>query len=479
MDADASWAGAQLEALYAGNHGTHVGGPVDYLGWFRWSSDWRCYMANGMTKEQAFDKVKAEILGIWGASPQPGPTPVPGIGFKGYSRTFGRSFGDDSGPRIVHGCSWFPALVEAHWDFDRFQRQLDVIAQHQMYVRILWRLNGWYWTSTGLTVDPLRDAWFDSTLEKVLKAARDRGLRVNLSSGDMTNCSWAQMQEMFRRVSAISASVDQQTVWLTAITNEMRGTWEGKESDENVEKMRQLTKLTMAVYPWNHHAGSDPGEMDEAGMRRLAPSPCNAALIHTRPGGTIADFLRRTYNNAYENYPDLPIVEDEPSGPNEVLPGPNTGLVYEPIDRPEEIFPLYTKQALVGSASTYFNGPALVSRQPLESTWGFKELPALWRQMGIPQNVGHGRLVPGHKSDAPIRIGSGADRCDSVICPGEQLAFGVISGGHDWRVPSGWNADVTFYDAYGRESTLRVSEGQTLVSTNGAHDPVVLRMVRR
>lgn len=430
-------------------------------------------------------------VAIWAAStgafrigpvtPEPVPVPTPGYVrlFEGYSRTYGRSFGDDSGPRIVHGCSWFPALVEAHWDWDRFYRQLVVIAQHQMYVRILWRLNGWKWTESGLTVDPLRDSWFDATLRRVLEACRDLGLRVNLASGDMNNCSWAQQQEMFTRVASIAASVDEQTVWLMGGVNEMRGTWAPGETDENVDRLRQLAQLTKTIYPWNHHAGSDPGDMAKAGMIRLAPSPCNAALVHTRPGGTIADFLRRTFNNQYENQPGLPIVEDEPSGPNGPPAGPDSQLVYQPIDRPADIFALYTMQVLAGSASTYFNDPALVSRQPLESTWGFRELPALWRQMGLPQDVGQGRLVHGGLHDAPVRIGTGAERCDSVICLGDRLAFAIISGGRDWRVPSGWDADVTVYSASGNQLQFRVSAGQTLLTSDGPHDPVVLRLDRR
>jgi len=426
----------------------------------------------------------ASSTGTFSVNPVPTPLPVPPVvpgavkQLQGYTRTYGRSFGDDSGPRVVHGCSWFPALIEAHWDWDRFHRQLVIIAQHQQYVRILWRLNGWKWTTTGLTVDPLRDTWFDATLRKVLIACRDLGLRVNLSSGDMNNASWVQLQEMFTRVAQISASVDQQTVWLSAIANEMRGTWSPGETDDNVAKMADLSTITQRYYPWNHHAGSDPGDMDRAGMIRLAPSPCNTALVHTRPGGDITNFVRRTFNNAYENYPNLPIVEDEPSGPNGSHQGPNSQLVYQPIERPEELFALYTMQVLVGSASTYFNDPALVSRQPLESTWGFKELPELWRKMGIPEDVGQGILKPGHHIDAPIKIGIGAERADSVICPGGKVAFGIVHGGSNWNVPSGWDAEATFFKADGSTTSKRVRVGETLASSNGPRDPLVIRLTR-
>ena len=132
----------------------------------------------------------------------------------------------------------------------------------------------------------------------------------------------------------------------------------------------------------------------------------------------------------------------------------------------------------ITSASTYFSGPALVSRQPLDSTWGLKELPQLWRSMEIPEDVGQGTLVPGHKVDAPIRIGQGAERCDSVVCPGGRVAFGVVHGGVDWRVPSGWDADATLFKHDGSRADYRVRAGETLIQTTGTHDPVVVRLVR-
>lgn len=406
--------------------------------------------------------------------------------FVGAVRRIGRSFGDDSGPRILHGCSWFPALCIMQQDRNEALRQLDRIAAHQHYVRILWRLNGWHWSGDGshpsanLTVDPIRDTWFEMVLRDFLTEANARGLRVNLSTGDMNGWSEAQQDYWFRRVSEIAASVSPEVVWLNAVANEMRGTWSGgNEDDYQINRMSHLMKIMKAAYPNAQLAGSDPGSMDKEGMMRLAPSPATVALIHTRPGGGITDFLRRTYNNHYENYPGMPVVEDEPSGPNGTYNGPFSQKMYQPIERPIDLFALYTMQVLVGSASTYFNDPALLTRQPLDSTWGFKELPELWRQMEIPQDVGQGRLVPGHKANAPIRIGSGAERCDSVICPGDEVAFGIIHGGGNWNIPSGWDADATFYNAQGEFGKKRVRVGEQLVASGAGHtDPLVVRLTR-
>jgi hypothetical protein len=42
--------------------------------------------------------------------------------------------------------------------------------------------------------------------------------------------------------------------------------------------------------------------------------------------------------------------------------------------------------ALTGQASVYFNGPAVRSHAPLESTWGFTQLPALFAHQ-LPEDL--------------------------------------------------------------------------------------------
>lgn len=484
LDAEARRFGAQLTALYGADHGTHVAGPVDVLGWVRWGSEYRFHRA-ALSHDDAWQQIRDSILGIWGAA-SPVPVPAPGgpvRPIRGYTRTFGRSFGDDSGPRILHGGSWFPALVIAHQDFDAFRRQLDRTVPYWQYHRWLWRLNGWKWTESGLTIDPIRDPWFEETLRTALLEAKARGLRVNLSSGDMNDWSDSQAEHWFRRVAEIARDVDEQTVWLHAITNEMAGTWRPGETDANVARGADLLRIVTGIYPWNHHAVSDPESRDKAGMQRITPAPATAALIHdlrwmSDHDRDISHAIRRAFNTMYENYPGRPIVQDEPAGPNGTFTGPYSHLVYQPFERPADLFPLYTMHVLTGQASTYFSDPALLSRQPLDSTWGAKELPTLWRAMAIPENIGQGALTPGHKSDAPIRIGSGADRCDSVIAPGGTVAFGIVHGGRDWNVPSGWDAEATFFRADGSVTAKTVRAGETLLHTVGTHDPVVVRLTR-
>lgn len=437
---------------------------------------------------------------VWGSAsdafsvkPAPAPEPIPVAPVRqlqGYARTFGASFGDDSGPRILHGCSWFPALCIEQQDPDECSRQLDRIMPYQQYVRVLWRLNGWHWggdathASANLSVDPVRDPWFEAVLYRFLMKCKQRGIRVNLSSGDMERWTEAQMEHWFRRVAEVSRDVDQQTVWLQAITNEMRGTWRyppfdnnNGETPEHVEFGRHLMRIVKAAYPWNHHALSDSQDQDKAGMQRLSPAPATCALMHdVRHDETSA--LRHAFNTRYENYPGLPIVQDEPTGPNGSFAGAFSRLVYQPIEDRQTLFALYTIHVMTGQASTYFNDPSLCSRQPLDSTWGFKELPSLWRQMGIPEDVGQGTPKPGHHKDAPLQVGGGVDRADSMICLGGNVAFGVVHGGTDWDVRSGWDADVTMFKHDGTEATFKVKAGERIAQTSKPVPPAVVRMVR-
>lgn len=396
----------------------------------------------------------------------------------GQVRAIGRSFGDATGPRIVHGCSDFAALPKFHQDRDKALRELDTIAAHQQYVRVLWRLNGWMWSGEGsrwpsanLSVDPARDGWYDEVLRAYLTACHERGLRVNLSAGDMNNWSQAQMEDGFRRTAQIAASVSPELVWLGAVTNEMRGTWSDSMEEYERDKFRerqdyigraaQLLAIWQQHYPWGMRAISDPFTQDRVGMQRLSIAPATCALIHDVRWET-KDAIRRAFNSQYENYPGKPVVQDEPTGPNGSPPhGPFTRHVYQPIEDHDDLLAIYTMHALTGQASTYFNDPALVSREPIDSTWGFKQIPAAWRAMEIPEDIGQGVLKPGHHADAPLRVtDSGAERADSMVQG--SYAIGVISGGERWRVRAGWDAEATAYTAAGVVWEGRVSRGQVL-----------------
>lgn len=403
---------------------------------------------------------------------------------EGQVSRHGRSFADSSGPCIIHGCSDFAALVKFHEDRDKSLRELDVISQHQQYVRVLWRLNGWLWggepgkyPSSGLTVDPIRDGWFDDALRGYLQACHDRGLRVNLSTGDMFNWSHSQSEDCFRRVAQIAASISPDVVWLGAAANELRGTSPGNSgghaSNENLRWCEDLMRIWEQHYPWGMRAITDDGG-SKVEMKRASGGNATCSLIHD-VRWTIVDALRRCFNTLYENYPDKPVVQDEPTGPNGSPPHNEfTRKVYQPTENHSELLALYTMHIITGQASTYFNDPALVSREPIDDTWGFKEIPAFWRQMEIPQDIGQGVLTPGHKAEAPLQVtNSGAQRADSMVLGNYNI--GIISGGQSWKVRSGKRGRATAFTADGVVWEDNVDRGQTLPVSGPI--PTIIRII--
>jgi hypothetical protein len=386
----------------------------------------------------------------------------------------GRSFKDATGPRIVHGCSDFGALPKFNEDRDKYLRQLDVTAKYQQYTRLAWRLNGWKYTDTGLTVDPIRDSWFEGALRGVLQAHQDRGLKVNLSSFDMNNWATGDMDHWFRRVAEIASDYGD-TVWLSALTNEMQGTWEPGETPEHVQEGHRLMGIWREVYGRGCWAVSDPASRSEEGMNALAG---NTALIHDQRW-EIHDAIRHCFNTMYENYPGCPVVQDEPTGPNGSPPYSDfTRLVYQPIEDHDELFALYTMMVLTGQAATYFNDPALVSREPLDSTWGFKELPELWRSLEIPQDIGQGDLGAGHTGAGLMDVmNSHAGRADSMSRGGYHL--GVIShawDGEEWRVKALKTGRYSLWYATGMAWEGHLSHGQVIPTPPG-FVPVVVRCI--
>ena len=372
----------------------------------------------------------------------------------------GKSFKDESGPRIVHGCSDFGAIIKYHENRDSYLKTLDTIAAHQQFVRVAWRLNGGLWESSGLTVDPIEHTWWADAVRGLLKACSDRNLRVNLSCMDMYNWSEDEAYKYITQLAQIAESVSHEVVILHE-WNEMRGTVPGGESESGVNLLRDLTRKWQEYYPWCLRGLSDPGSQDKTGMKNLAQDPANVAIIHN-VRWYANDAIRRAFNAVYENWPDKPIVEGEPTGPNGSPPhNAFTRQVYQPIEEHDDLLAIYTQHILSGQMSTYFNDPALYSREPIDSTWGFKEIPELWRKMEIPENIGQGELFPGHWNNAPLQvIGSNAERADGTEIDGE--FFGIISGGNNWKVKSGRDGELTLYQASGEIHYGRISAGERI-----------------
>ena len=380
---------------------------------------------------------------------------------QGEVRTINRSFGDNSGPRYIHICTDFGGFVKYHEDRDACLRTLDIVAQHQQGIRAAYRLNGGYWTDSGLTIDPIRDGWWEETVDGYVRACNDRGLKIDLMCADMYNWSDQQAEDNIRRLGQICAGISHDVV-LVHEWNEMRGTWPGGEED--TAKLQRLAEVWESVYPWALNGGSDPGDQARDGMKALSPGPCNIGLVHnTRWYAT--DGIRRAFNIIYENYPDEPVMEGEPTGPED--PAPDGGfnrLVYQPIEDYNDLAAIYSMHIFTGQISTYFSDPSLASRRPLDETWGFKELPKLWQEeMEVPEDIGQGTPLHGGRAEAPVNvIDSNADRADTMTCPNGWV-YGAISGQNgNWKVKSKRDGQLTCWQGNTRVHDGHISNGETI-----------------
>jgi hypothetical protein len=287
-------------------------------------------------------------------------------------------------------------------------------------------------------------------------------MQLSFPSGERSGAE----REMYQRIAGLCASVDQTTVSWTRIWNEG---WQNAATP-TPRYAAELSRIWQAIYPWGAHALSDPfgapgGSEDyehPAGLDAWSIAPSNCTLVH----GT-RDFphsLRRCFNLSYDERTGQRshwlLNQDEPVGA-----GPD---VYARDDDPRHLFALYSLHLICGQMTTFFGGHGLKSwRAPgdLSKDWGFRELPTLWADMAIPEDIQTWTIKPGHQGDSaiyPTRFadrGDGPERCDGAQTGAD--AWFVVSGGRGvWEMRSRRDADVRVWSHRGvvREGPASVGE---------------------
>jgi hypothetical protein len=95
----------------------------------------------------------------------------------------------------------------------------------------------------------------------------------------------------------------------------------------------------------------------------------------------VATALKHTFGLVYYegNWRGFPKAfwEGEPAGPGQDS--------FDRMDDPASLTALYGEMAWTGQASVRFQGAAVRSRQPLESEWGFTELPQILAN--LPEDI--------------------------------------------------------------------------------------------
>jgi hypothetical protein len=456
--------------------------PVDPEG-YGWMRVYFWHRAAGDDHERSVNKMLDAIRQAVGHAPpvvEPQrpvePPPVgprridmkPLVGF--LRRGPNNSFADDSGPRRVGVCSWFPALRIFRDTPDEAMRQMDRMVGRWQGARVFWHLADPWWK--GLEVDP---KWhnFDALFRLFLEQMWARGLRVSLTCGDMQYIPSREHRALYRRIAQLCADVNQQVVCLSGMVNEARV---NSNEKEDWTYWAGLSREWQQIYPWGQHGLSDPGDQEEpAGLIACSREPATVALLHgTRH--TPVDAIRRAFNVRYEAHIGKPIVEDEPTGTGDD--------VYQPVDDPAWLFGIYTMKIITGQMVTFFGGAALRNRQSLESDWGFTQLPALWNQMGIPEDIGTWELTPGHRNVAPLGVrtfadqGIGPHRVDQAVSG--NMAIAVVYGGvGEWRLFSRlWDAHYRVFSHSGILAEGHVRRGEDLTQLNASHRALVVVLTK-
>lgn len=367
---------------------------------FRWFTRYG-YSCRNMPEPEAANKHIAELHRALNPEPQPEPGQPTNRPLIGPLRVESKLFRDDSGWRRVLFCSWFPALRILRDNPQEFERQINAIAgANYQGIRVFLAVGGWqpYWD--GREVVPVRfqkasfvdnhlrpkfdgpviEAWpdYDDLLRTLLRACRSRKLRLHVTTGDCQilfplQSDQSRELDFHRRVSRICAEEGgTEIIALAEATNEFPLNRYGGESSESIAQMGHILDIWRQAIPGVLTAqGAIPQNEEPVALEKACTHGELCAVHPTRD--PFPTCLKRTfglvyYEGSYRSFPK-PFWEGEPAGPGQDS--------YARLDDPASLVALYACHGITGQASNRFQGAAVRSLQPLESEWGFTELPAL------------------------------------------------------------------------------------------------------
>lgn len=374
---------------------------------FVWPQRTAFDIAKGMTKEASLAKHVADLHRDLNppAPVEPGqPTSRPLVG---PLRIENKLFRDDTGYRRVFFCSWFPALRILRDNPAEFERQMNVIAAAGYQgIRVFLAVGGWddywngrevcpvaftkwKWTGNHLRTDSYGariEAWpdYDELLRRLLRACRSRKLRLHVSTGDMQiicpdGNAEVELHRRFARLCAEEGALEVAAV--AGDTNEFPINHAGGSSQQSIDQLGRVLRVWSDTLPGVlTMQGAIPADEEPESLAKASTyGPVCAVHVTRDPFSTCIKHTHALvyWEGNYRGFPK-PFWEGEPAGP-----GSDS---YQRLDDPASLVALYAMHALTGQASNYFNGPAVRSREPLEATWGFKELPALFANL-LPEDV--------------------------------------------------------------------------------------------
>lgn len=332
----------------------------------------------------------------------------------GPLRVENKLFRDDTGFRRVFFCSWFTALRTLRDNPAEFDRQLDVIVEsgYQGF-RVFLAVGGWmdFWDNhevvpitfrkwhfnrdngghlnddrSNIGTGSLLTAWpdYDDLYRTMLRKVRARGLRLDVTVGDMQTIvgnDQAKELALHRRFASIAAAEGGlDVIALVEGTNEVPLNRYASTDPSSIAQLGRVLQVWRDAIPG---VLTTQGAFlsEEPERLYLSVTHGQVAAVHvSRDPFELC--IKRTHalthwEGNWRHFP-VPFWETEPAGP-----GADS---YARQDNPANLTALYAMHALVGHASNYFNGPAVRSLAPLESTWGFRQLPKILAE-NLPENV--------------------------------------------------------------------------------------------
>ena len=471
---------AELRGLYAEqNPASTPEDPieVDYIGYVRWSSDWRIHRARGLAADAAWSRVETDILNIWGVAPF-AKTEDP---IQGQLTTDGdRCFCDAVGPRVVcvyHGGDLFALFCAGKVDTVR-EVLADVALAGYHIVRSWVCLNdaldpGNVWVGPDYVgVGPTHTADYTGQLIAFALLLDSFGLKWHMAAGGIDGMDTAQEENMFTQWADAMDGAGPDKWALVEALNEARDTGDG-DGDNTPEHLEDLINIVRTRHPGVLYTlTSYTGTEDPALLGPYQPDWVQFTYYHGYRGGEIDDKIRHRISMALESGLGRLFWDGEPGGAwnAQGIPGdPLTSVSAQDNDHEyddESVAAMHVGTVIAHGIPAFMSSTGVRHYISPYTFPGFASTPRLLRL--LPDDTHTGETVHGGRSNSPIEATTNDDgfigRADSSLLPDGRFVsvlYGERPGRYDFRLRQGIAGDL-INPADGTATPIDIPAGETL-----------------
>lgn len=472
----------QLRNLYATAHPASTPAApvlVDYIGYVRWSSDWRIHRARGLSADAAWSRVRSDILSIWGVVPDGGTHPDP---ICGQLNTQGDAcYVDMAGPRLVcgyHGGDLFALFCAGRVDTVRAVLS-DVAAAGYHYVRSWVCLNdaldpGNVWAGPDyIGVGPTHTPDYPGQLVAFAQLLDSFGLKWHMAAGGLDGMTTEQEEGMFTAWADAMDEAGPEKWALVEALNEARDTGDG-DGDNTPEHLEHLINIVRTRHPGVLYClTSYTGTEDPALLGPYQPDWIQFTYYHGYRGGEIDDKIRHRVSMALESGLGRLFWDGEPGGPwnAQGIPGdPLTSVSAQENDGEyddESVAAMHLGTIIGHGIPTFMSGTGVRQYCSPHEFPGFISTPRVIRM--IPDDAATGETTHGGRSNSPIEATTNDDgyigRADSLLLPDGRvvsLLYGERPGTYRYRVRQGLSG-VLIHPGTAESTPVQLAAGETLV----------------